>query len=201
MKINKIKKISDSHCNKKFSKLKLTVPSEEFTINNLYQIQIRLKTILKIIFECLKSNRKIFLVGFPDSGNLKFSSSPNQTNCRNFKSKFWINGLLSNSLYIQKYLNSDKSSTSLKKDNLKFFKDFTKNLGKKKVPDLIIYYNRKDNLNSIKESYKLKIPIILIFDDRYSHISVFNNYNHNTRFIRGLIITLFHTLFKSILSR
>lgn len=199
MKTKKFNNVSKNINQKTFSKLFIENKTNKVILKTLNQTQLRLKTILKIIFECIKSNRKIYFIGFPDLNHINFSDLLHNSNCSNLKSKTWVNGLLSNSLHIHKYINSKKYMFKSKNKNNFFLKSFNQILNKDRIPDLIIYFNYKDNINSIEESRKLKIPSISITDNL--GYLVHSPHNLKNNFIHNYIIIMFHTLFSSVLKR
>ena len=68
---------------------------------------IKLKILLNLLFELYIINGKVYFIGFPDFTLSKFSSLFYKFNIINFKSGIWVNGLLSNSIYMKKYSNLD----------------------------------------------------------------------------------------------
>ena len=209
----KIKNLNQSNYNKiqvnllnlKFY-LKPTVVSKITNINQLKSllnfVEINLKTILKIIFEYHQLNRFIIFVGFPDIGSLKFSLLFKRLKYNHIQNKIWIDGFLCNPNLINRYLTSKRTEYFFKKENLYFFKNFINFSSKKKIPDLIIVFNQKDNKNVIKEAYKLKIPVITFMGDNSNgSVSIGNILQFNSFYISKLLSKFFYFILSAVLTR
>lgn len=138
---------------------------ESLTLNHLKSIELKFKQFLKIIFEITRLKKKIIFVGFPSYKPHNFLILFHKLNHSYLNNRIWINGLLTNPNSISYSLKSKKIFKILSKQNIIFLKKLN-NLNKK--PDLVILYSAKGNLKLIKESIKLKIPIISLLADNES---------------------------------
>lgn len=138
--------------------------------NKLYNITLNtikfnFKRFLYIFFGLRKFNSNIYFIGFSDLQYSNFSKLFKFFNIKYFKDNIWITGLLSNSRYTHKFLKIKRLDSIFKKKSDHHVKDFYKILKDKKLPDLLVFYERKPYTKYIiKECLKLKIPVIILFD-------------------------------------
>jgi len=175
-----------------------------FINKNINELNLNIKNSLRVIFEYHKLKKNIVFVGFNDIKNLKFSLLFKKFKYNILNKDVWVNGILCNSNSIKYYLNSKRLERFFKKENILFLKKF---INIKKKVNLIIVYNINDNLHLIKESKKLKIPVISFCNTNSNmgqdtKISLFgeNNY-HISKFIYFLISSVFFKVFKSSLKK
>lgn len=163
---------------------------------------IKLKILLNLLFELYIINGKVYFIGFPDFTLSKFSSLFYKFNIINFKSGIWVNGLLSNSIYMKKFFSYNR--LKLKKKNLIFIKKFKDILDNRKLPDLIILYEtNSETVTILKECQKIKIPIVIIFSNQFlsdnnNHYTIFNS---NSFLKKELFINFFFKLLNSVLKK
>merc|ERR1712238_457342 len=160
-----------------------------FINKNINELNLNIKNSLRVIFEY---------------HNLKFSLLFKKFKYNILNKDVWVNGILCNSNSIKYYLNSKRLERFFKKENILFLKKF---INIKKKVNLIIVYNINDNLHLIKESKKLKIPVISFCNTsgnmgQDAKISLFgeNNY-YISKFIYFLISSFFFKVFKSSLKK
>jgi len=138
--------------------------------NKLYNITLNtikfnFKRFLYIFFGLRKFKSNIYFIGFSDLQYSNFSKLFKFFNIKYFKDNIWITGLLSNSRYTHKFLKIKRLDSIFKKKSDNHVKDFYKILKDKKLPDLLVFYERKPYTKYIiKECLKLKIPVIILFD-------------------------------------
>lgn len=179
------------------------------SINKYYLnfILSKLKIFLNLLFELKNINGRVYFIGFPDFTLANFSVLFKKFNVINLKSEIWVNGLLSNSVYMSRYFSYNRVKSKLKKNKLIFLKEFKNILNKNITPDLIIFYkNDLETKSILKECHKLKIPVILIFDNLqtdniYTSKYISTIFSHNTFFNKELFIYFFYKVLKSLLRR
>jgi len=209
----KIKKINQT--NYSFTKLNLLNlkyylkilgnNNHKLSINkNINELNLNIKNSLRMIFEYHKLKKNLVFVGFNDIKNFKFSLLFKKFKYNILNKNVWVNGILCNSNSIKYYLNSKRLERFFKKENILFLKKF---INIKKKVDLIIVYNINDNLHLIKESKKLKIPVISFCNansnmGQDTKISLFgeNNY-YISKFTYFLISSVLFKVFKSSLKK
>lgn len=115
-------------------------------------IELKFKNALTIIFGFHSKNKKILFLGTPLKLNKPLKKLFKNTNHSFIPEKIWLNGVLSNTKSVLKFL--FKKYLKKNKNNLKFlFKLTSKN-------NLIVILNESLSTNPLKEFYKKKIPTI-----------------------------------------
>ena len=170
--------------------------------NQLNIIKNKLKKLLNLVIEFNNLNSVIYFIGFSDLYSKKYYKFLKQFNIISFNNETWVNGLISNSVYMNKYLRNNK--IKLKKKS--FNKEFGYILKNNKYPDLIIFYeNTFESRDILKECQNLKIPVIIIFDhlNNYSinKKKLFSIFNSNYFVSKNMFDNFFFKILTSLLKR
>jgi len=182
--------------------MKINKTNEFLNKSSLNVSLLKLKILLNLLFDLYIINGKVYFIGFPDFTLSKFSSLFYKFNIINFKSGIWVNGLLSNSIYMKKFFSYSRAK--LKKKNLIFIKKFKDILDNRKLPDLIILYETNSEIITIlKECQKIKIPIVIIFGNKLllENNNYYTIFNSNLFFKKELFINFFFKLLNSVLKK
>lgn len=177
------------------------------TQSDINFIKLKLKNFLNFFFEFKKINSKIYFIGFPENNPTNYPLLFNKFQITSLKSEIWVNGLLSNSIYMNKYLNHSRVKFKLKKNKILFLKEFGSILSKDNKPDLIIFYENKIDLkNILKECHSLKIPVITVFDDFHyeeglKNYTVLTIFNSNLSIKKEFFELFFYKVLKSLFYR
>jgi len=155
----------------------------------LEQIEMYFKQSLKIIYEYHIKQKKILFIGFPVP-NIFFSKYISENTSHIFISETaWVNGILSNTKYVKKH-NKNLSNIELKQ--------FLNTLGNR--PDLIVFFNNKNNYKIIKEINNLKIPIIIFnYSTTKKHAKISYNVLGNYSKLIKVRLNIYNLLLYSIL--
>lgn len=134
-------------------------------------LEFRLKNVLNIIFKFHSENKKILFLGTPIRLNKQLKELFKNTNHSFIPEKIWLNGILTNTKSIFKFLFKKYFKKNI--NNLKFLFNLTckKNLiiflneslslnpliefSKKRIPTISLNYNNT-NLNKYSSTYKIK---------------------------------------------
>ena len=168
--------------------------------NQLNIIKNKLKKLFNLIVNFKKLNSVIYFIGFSEFSSKKYYKFLKQFNIISLNNETWVNGLISNSVYMNKYLRNNK------KKKKSFNKEFRKILKNNKYPDLIIFYeNTLESKDILKECLNLKIPVIIIFDhlNNYSikNKKLFSIFNSNYFVSKNMFDNFFSTILISLLKR
>jgi len=130
--------------------------------NNLNQIIVDLKKVLRVIFQYHQTDKRILFVGFPD----KLESKVNKlTQHVAVPYNFDIQGMISN--YNRKSLRSDRISDQIRsKNHLKFL---LPKLSKKLDLIVLLHSDKKEII--LSEAKSVKVPVIVIGTDVASESS------------------------------
>ena len=158
-------------------------------LNNCTNL-LYLKQVFSIIFEYNENKKTIMFLGVP----LKIINNYKR---KIFKSKhifipknYWTKGLLTNKNSFSKGL-KNKRMVSVKNLHVR------KYLAKKKKPNLLIIFNHKNKFEILKETTKLKIPVVSLFDfDESNYVLYPIVSNENKIRYNHLIFYLLISLFK-----
>lgn len=169
--------------------------------NQLNIIKNKLKKLFNLIVNFKKLNSVIYFIGFSEFSSKKYYKFLKQFNIISLNNETWVNGLISNSVYMNKYLRNNK-----KKKKKSFNKEFGYILKNNKYPDLIIFYeNTLESKDILKECLNLKIPVIIIFDhlNNYSikNKKLFSIFNSNYFVSKNMFDNFFSTILISLLKR
>lgn len=169
--------------------------------NQLNIIKNKLKKLFNLIVNFKKLNSVIYFIGFSEFSSKKYYKFLKQFNIISLNNETWVNGLISNSVYMNKYLRKNKK---IKKKS--FNKEFGYILKNNKYPDLIIFYeNTLESKDILKECLNLKIPVIIIFDhlNNYSikNKKLFSIFNSNYFVSKNMFDNFFSTILISLLKR
>ena len=169
--------------------------------NQLNIIKNKLKKLFNLIVNFKKLNSVIYFIGFSEFSSKKYYKFLKQFNIISLNNETWVNGLISNSVYMNKYLRNNN-----KKKKKSFNKEFGYILKNNKYPDLIIFYeNTLESKDILKECLNLKIPVIIIFDhlNNYSikNKKLFSIFNSNYFVSKNMFDNFFSTILISLLKR
>jgi len=158
-------------------------------LNNCTNL-LYLKQVFSIIFEYNENKKTIMFLGVP-------SKIINNYKKKIFKSKhifipenYWTKGLLTNKSSFSKGLKNERMISA---KNLYV----RKYLAKKRKPNLLIIFNHRNKLEILKETTKLKIPVVSLFDfDESNYVLYPIVSNENKIRYNHLIFYLLISLFK-----
>lgn len=209
MKLKNFKKFEHSFSNLTFIKIKYYLVNiftkNNINLNSFKSINLKLKILLKILFEFHKLNKNIVFIGFNENSNYyNFLMLFKKFNYKILNKNIWVNGILCNSNNIFFYLNSKRINRYLEKKNIFFLKKFINSILINKVPDLIILYDLSGNNKLIREASKLNIPIFsFLGNDNFNNESfVFYVFNSNIENIsKKKIIRYIYVLLSAVLIR
>ena len=186
MKLKKFKKFKNSFYNLTFIKIKYYLVNilikNDLNLNSFKSINLKLKILLKVLFEFHKLDKNIVFIGFHNQSNYyNFSVLFKKFNYKILNKNVWINGILCNSKNIYFYLNSKRIHHYLEKKNIYFLKKFINSILVQKVPDLIVLYDLSDNKKLLSEALKLNIPIFAFLGNESfnTNSSIFYIFNSN----------------------
>lgn len=136
------------------------------SIKNKKDLSLYLKKAILTIFNYHKYKKTILFVGNFSSKNKIFINKKFKTSHIFLSDSDWVYGMLTNKTSFIK---------SLKKKNDKKLKDYNlqKYITKTKKPDLIVILNITHNNALIKESLKLKIPIISFVKNKFNNFILY----------------------------
>lgn len=124
-------------------------------------VEMKFKNALNIIFKFHSNNKKILFLGTPLNLNKRLKKLFKNTNHSFIPEKIWLNGVLTNTKSIFKFL--FKKYFKKNKNNLKFLFNLTsKN-------NLVVILNESLSTNPFKEFSKKRIPTISL---NYSNINL-----------------------------
>lgn len=166
MKIIKQKKIESKFLNLKLVNNKLYI-NNNFK-KNFNDFKLIIKTNLKLIFKFHTFNKKILFLGVSNKFNRFIYRLIKKTKHFYLPSSFWLNGILTNSTIILKYLILSKKYNILLKYISKLFKI-----------NLAVIFNFQ--VKNLKELFNLQIPV-LNFKKSLNKLSHFINLQKNTNF-------------------
>merc|ERR1712071_727992 len=168
IKLKKFKKFKNSFYNLTFIKIKYYLVNilikNDLNLNSFKSINLKLKILLKVLFEFHKLDKNIVFIGFHNQSNYyNFSVLFKKFNYKILNKNVWINGILCNS------------------KNIYFFKKFINSILVQKVPDLIVLYDLSDNKKLLSEALKLNIPIFAFLGNESfnTNSSIFYIFNSN----------------------
>jgi ribosomal protein S2 len=136
------------------------------SIKNKNDLSIYLKKAITTIFNYHKYKKTILFVGNFSNENKIFINKKFKTSHIFLSNSDWIYGMLTNKNSFIKNL-IKKNDRKLKDYNLQKF------ITKTKKPDLIVILNLTQNSDLIKESLKLKIPIISFVKDNFDNFILY----------------------------
>jgi len=160
-------------------------------INN-YNDLLYLKQIFSIIFKYHKKRKTIIFLGVPSEIMNKYKEKIIRTKHIFISDDYWTKGLLTNKSAFVKGLRK-KNSVGFKKLHIQ------KYLTKKKKPNLLVVFNHKNKLEILKETAKLKIPVISFFESGLGNFILYPIILSKTKMgikYNNLIFYLLNTLFR-----
>jgi ribosomal protein S2 len=175
MKVKKIKKFQYTLLklnlikSQVYKKEKQTNHYEDVLNTKTELIELQLKRSLQIIYKYHMNQKKILFIGIPQNFQKKFSKILKNSKHIAIPQSIWINGILSNrfatlrSLYLKRQKN-------IKKKNWLQNKIIYFLISVIKQPDLIVIFNPSVEKIALRETYKLRLPIIALDSNLY-----FNN--------------------------
>jgi ribosomal protein S2 len=123
-------------------------------------LESHLKKIFSVIFEYHKNKKTIIFLGIPKRIENKYKKTFSKTRHIFLPEYYWINGLLTNKNSLFKYIK--KRIFLNKKINIHNLQQY---FSINRKPNLLVNFNVELNKNLLKESMKLKIPVINIFNE------------------------------------
>ena len=178
---------------------------KKYYLNNVLS---KLKVLLKLLFELNIIKGKVYFIGFPDFTVSNFSILFKRFNSINLKSEIWVNGLLSNSVYMSRYLSYNRVKSKLKKKKIIFIKEFKDLFNRYSIPSLLIFYKNQPEIQPIIiECQKLKVPVVIIFDKPITvtnttyDSNIITIFNYNLLYKKELFIHFFYKLLESLLKK
>ena len=152
-------------------------------------IEYKFKNALYIIYKFHSENKNILFIGTPLKFNKQLKELFKNTNHLFIPEKIWLNGLLTNTKPIFRFL-FKKYLKINNKNNLKFLFNITRK------KNLVVIINEYLNPISLKEFSKKQIPIISL-----NYISLIynvkNNINNNEKFNNFFFLVL-RNIFKNV---
>ena len=151
----------------------------------------KLKLFITFIFRLNIKVSRLYLVGFKEKIGKDFHNLLKSFNLLLLKDEHFVPGFLTN-------IKKIKKSIKFKNYNLKFL---VKNLRIKELPDLIfIYDTHPDTINLVKECQKLKIPVIILFDNHnIKESNVILTIFKGVNFDKNILFFIISNLLKSLL--
>jgi len=161
-----------------------------FSKEKLTRLQIRLKKVLRVIYQYHYKHQTILFVGLPTVKHKKIYQILKLSKHYFIPKNIWINGLIRNKGSIFKYLKLN----CVRKEELKSL------LTIKKIPDLVVIFDSSENSGSLTEFHKSNIPVI-----NFGKISPIEknklSYNMENEFISKKLAKFYLFLIYSILKK
>lgn len=132
---------------------------------NTQLIELHFKRALQVISKYHMNHKKILFIGVPQIFQKKFSKILKNTKHIAIPQSIWINGILTNRPYILRSFDL-KRQKYIKKNWLQN-KIIYFLISMMKRPNLIVVFDSNFKKNKLKETYKLKLPIITLDSNLY----------------------------------
>lgn len=207
MKIKKINRKKESLIVYNLLNLKYYLNFHDFSrcesnLSSINSFEIKLKKMLKLIFNFHVLNKKIIFIGFPLHEYYKFNLLFKRFNYIFLNKNVWINGMLSNSNRLAPYINSRRLLNLYKKENVVFLRKFNKMTILDKKPDLLVIFDASENKTALKEASIMKIPSLCLMGGVLKKNIILNNILTSSGInSKNLLIKFTYTLLSVILFR
>ena len=134
--------------------------------------ELHLKRALQVIYKYHMNHKKILFIGIPQNFQKKISKILKTTKHVAIPQSIWINGILSNRCAISRSLHL-KRRKNIKKKNWLENKIIYFLISVIKQPDLIVIFNPNLEKNALNETYKLKLPVVILDNNLYFNTNFF----------------------------